>query len=588
MPEIGKGYVTIEPDKDHFDRSIRGLDDDAGGRYSNIGKGIGTAIAKGIAVSLAAGAGLAVIGKSLVDSASDLNESLSKVNTVFGDFGDEVEQFSRDAAKNIGLSQNAALEATGTFGNLFDQMNIGKDVSFDMSTGLTTLAADLASFHNADITDVIEAQTAAFRGEYDSLQRFIPTINAAAVQQKALEMTGKRSTKELTEQDKVLATHTLMLEGAGAAVGDFARTSDGAANRQRILKAQFENLRAELGQRLLPVFQSVLGWLINDGIPALREFGGWLEDNVVPVLKDMGRVLAETVFPALVDVGKFIIDNQPILVGLIAALAAVFLIWAINAGIAAAATLAATWPILAVMAAIGLLVAAIVYAYTEWDWFRNAVDAVARFLTETLWPALQTIAKFILDEVVPRVRDLIGIWWEFHSAIFTIAGEVIGAFQSIWDFLTALPGNIKSALSNLADILLEPFEAAWEFIRPIVEKMQKAVETVVDLKSQLPGQGRDIQGGLDSGEIDRSDLPAWMRERAMGGPVRANTSYLVGERGPELFTPGVSGRITSNADLRDMAGAGGSSYPLTINATKVDGADVIRHYSYLELLAGMH
>jgi len=37
--------------------------------------------------------------------------------------------------------------------------------------------------------------------------------------------------------------------------------------------------------------------------------------------------------------------------------------------------------------------------------------------------------------------------------------------------------------------------------------------------------------------------------RANGGPVTGGSSYLVGERGPELFTPGRSGMITSNENL---------------------------------------
>jgi phage-related minor tail protein len=36
---------------------------------------------------------------------------------------------------------------------------------------------------------------------------------------------------------------------------------------------------------------------------------------------------------------------------------------------------------------------------------------------------------------------------------------------------------------------------------------------------------------------------------ADGGPVRGGTPYIVGERGPELFTPGVSGNITPNESL---------------------------------------
>ena len=37
--------------------------------------------------------------------------------------------------------------------------------------------------------------------------------------------------------------------------------------------------------------------------------------------------------------------------------------------------------------------------------------------------------------------------------------------------------------------------------------------------------------------------------RANGGPVKGGGSYIVGEKGPELFTPGVSGMVTPNHAL---------------------------------------
>ena len=36
---------------------------------------------------------------------------------------------------------------------------------------------------------------------------------------------------------------------------------------------------------------------------------------------------------------------------------------------------------------------------------------------------------------------------------------------------------------------------------------------------------------------------------ADGGPAKAGRSYIVGERGPEMFTPGVSGMVTPNHAL---------------------------------------
>ena len=48
--------------------------------------------------------------------------------------------------------------------------------------------------------------------------------------------------------------------------------------------------------------------------------------------------------------------------------------------------------------------------------------------------------------------------------------------------------------------------------------------------------------------------------RALGGQVQSGKSYIVGERGPELFTPGNRGNITTNEAL----GRAGGSGPITI------------------------
>lgn len=56
--------------------------------------------------------------------------------------------------------------------------------------------------------------------------------------------------------------------------------------------------------------------------------------------------------------------------------------------------------------------------------------------------------------------------------------------------------------------------------------------------------------------------------RAGGGDVMGGQSYLVGEQGPELFTPGVSGYVSSNGDTQRMMG---NTYNITINASTEAG-----------------
>lgn len=202
-----------------------------------------------------------------ISAASDLNEAMSKSATIFGVHGAAIEAWAQQGAADFGLSKRAALDAAAGFGNMFDQLGISSDRAAQMSQNIVELAADFASFHNADISQVLDAQSAAFRGEYDSLQRFLPLINAASVEQEAMAMTGKKNKDALTAQEKALAVNNLMLKGAGAAAGDFDRTSGSLANQQRTLAANIENTRAIIGQKLQPAMNTVVQWLNTDGIP---------------------------------------------------------------------------------------------------------------------------------------------------------------------------------------------------------------------------------------------------------------------------------------------------------------------------------
>lgn len=206
---------------------------------------------------------LVAFGKASFDAASDLNESMSKSEQIFGRNASAIEQWAAGAARGFGQSKQQALENAASFGNMFNQIGIGIPKATQMSKKMVELASDFASFHNADISDVLIAQQAAFRGEYDALQRFVPTINAAAVEQQAMAMSGKENTAQLTAQDKALATYRLMLDNAGKATGDFDRTNDGAANKMRIMQAEIQNSTAAIGQHLLPIVQKGAGWVAD-------------------------------------------------------------------------------------------------------------------------------------------------------------------------------------------------------------------------------------------------------------------------------------------------------------------------------------
>ena len=273
--------VTVDVNADtrgmhrQIDRESGAAGKRAGGLFSG---GMAMGLAGAAAATAGVGAALGVAGMGIfkvTQKAGDLNETISKTEQIFGrKLMPGLMEFARTANRELGLTKTEALGATASFGDMFTQMGIGTDRAKNMSTSMVMLSSDLASFHNADITQVLEAQTAAFRGEYDSVQRFIPTLNAARVETEALRMTGKKNAEDLTAQDKALATHAIMYKDTAKAQGDFQRTSGGLANQQRILRAQWEELQTTLGQKFLPIVTKVVTFFNDLFNPSLDKGSG--------------------------------------------------------------------------------------------------------------------------------------------------------------------------------------------------------------------------------------------------------------------------------------------------------------------------
>ncbi len=120
------------------------------------------------------------------------------------------------------------------------------------------------------------------------------------MRQKALELGLIETTKNaLTPQQKVLAAQALIYEQTADAQGDFARTSDGLANQQRIVAAQWENMQATLGEALLPVqlaFTSALSELLTAVLPPLASF---IVERLIPGMEGIANVLRDVAGPAI-------------------------------------------------------------------------------------------------------------------------------------------------------------------------------------------------------------------------------------------------------------------------------------------------
>jgi hypothetical protein len=290
------------------------------------------AIKKAAIPAAAALAGLAAAAGPAISAASDLEENLSKVNVIFGEGAKEIENFAKTAATALGQSQNAVLEAAGTFGTFGKAAGLGGIELAKFSNDFTALASDLASFNNTSPEEAVNAIGAALRGEAEPLRKFGVLLNDATLKTAALELGIYDGNGALTAQQKILAAQNVIYKQTTTAQGDFGRTSDGLANSQRILKAQLQNLQIEIGKGLLPVVQAIL--------PPLKAFAAWAVENP---------------------------KAFKIVAGTIAGIATAIL--AVNFAMAAN-------PFTLIAVGIAALVTGLAVAYTKFEQFRNIVNTV--------------------------------------------------------------------------------------------------------------------------------------------------------------------------------------------------------------------
>lgn len=300
---VGTAYLEVVPSAKGFAGKLQAA---VGGDMSKAGQRGGEDYSRGFGGGLKKLAGAAVglvaldkvkdfLGDS-VGAASDLNETLNKSTVIFGKNSKAIEQWAAGADKSLGLSKQGALDSAASFGDMFSQIGFGSDKAATMSKSVVQLAADLGSFNNLDTTDVLERLAGGFRGEYDALQKVIPNISAARVEQEALRQTHKKAAKDLTAAEKASATLAIVQHDGARAAGDFARTSSGLANSQKIQAAEVENLKAKIGTGLLPIQLKLTRFVADKAVPAISDFVGGMQDGTgaggefADVLKDTYEV----------------------------------------------------------------------------------------------------------------------------------------------------------------------------------------------------------------------------------------------------------------------------------------------------------
>ena len=476
---ILKLLVALGLDSSEYTKGLSEAEGKADKSSKNIAAGL-AGIGKGVLIAgAAAGAAGVAFLTSTIKPASDLNETVSKTGVVFGDYADQVLAFGASAATALGMSTNEALSGAATYGNLFRAMDITEETSASMSTGLVSLAGDLASFNNMDPTMVLDKLRAGLSGETEPLKSLGVNLNAAMLEAKALEMGLWDGEGAIDAAAKAQASYALIMEQTTLAQGDFARTSDGLANQQRIIAANFTNMKSTIGTALLPVMttlSSTLNKLFSD--PAFQA-------GLQKFIDGLGRFASKVIesIPLVIDwfkrLGAWFSENQGAIVAILAVIGVAIAAFVYTTVIPAIVSmLIAMWPILLIMA---LVAAAAYLVYEAWT---NNWGGIRDKLTE-VWAAIQPVFETIktwLETNIPiAIQKLTDFWNNVLLPAITnvwnwISTNLFPLFEALAELLEVTVGLALTALAGFWQNVLQPaIQDMWEWFKDKILPVLKNV-----------------------------------------------------------------------------------------------------------------
>lgn len=219
-------------------------------------RNLGATIASVFAVRKIAG-----FASSMTELGSDLEEVQNVVDVTFTTMSDKINEFAVNAAKSAGLSETMTKRYAGTFGAMAKSFGFAEDAAFGMSTTLTQLAGDVASFYNISQDEAYTKLKSVFTGETETLKDLGVVMTENALNSYAMAKGIGKTVSKMTELEKVALRYQFVTEKLSGASGDFIRTQDSWANQTRILKLQIESLKATIGQGLINVLNPLLKML---------------------------------------------------------------------------------------------------------------------------------------------------------------------------------------------------------------------------------------------------------------------------------------------------------------------------------------
>ncbi|HPJ19840.1 MAG TPA: hypothetical protein PK635_12045 [Actinomycetota bacterium] len=477
--------VSILADTKQFSSAMNRLSGDSGlGKLGGAVKKLGGIMAGAFAVQQ-----VGSFVKDSVSAASDLQQSVGAIDTVFKSSAAQMHTWAAGAASSVGLTKNEFNELGTLIGTQLKNGGTAMDQLAPKTDQLIRLGADLSSMFGGTTKDAVSALSSALKGERDPIERYGVSLTQAAIDAKAAELGFFKVGGALSSEATQAATLALIMDQTADAHGNFAKESGTFAGQTQRLKAQMSNLGTTIGTALLPMLTSAATWANDKLVPALKTLGEGAKQLWDILAK--GEVTGGPLSPdSPIVATAFKIRDVLLEVG---AFASQFFSILRGDNNNAAANIPWAQTLLENVPKLRDGFAAIVAAFQN-AWavlspiFSQVATAIGAAFGDSEGGAASTFSKLV--GIVGTAMSLIGaqiqmwlsvisaLWSAFGPTILTVVTTVFTAVQGVISgVMTFVQGIISAVLAAIQG----DWSGAWEGIRTAVSGAWQAISAIVSL-----------------------------------------------------------------------------------------------------------
>lgn len=383
------------------------------------------------------------VGRVGLQTASDLKEVQNVVDVAFGESAQKINEWSKQALYAFGLSELQAKQFTGTLGAMLKSSGVSGDYLIKMSTDLSALAGDFASFYNLDHEAAFQKIRAGMSGETEPLKQLGINMSIANLEAYALSKGITTAYNDMDQASQVMLRYSYLLSVTKDAQGDFTRTQGEFANQTRLLKTNFQELASKIMSGAIPgltkLQQMANNFITKIDPQTFSKIFLLIADTVAqisPLITDAFSMLTGTVGPALVD------------------------------------TLMQVLPVVIQIAQTALPLLS--------EGFMMLMEVI-----QPLMPDLLQIIQQILPIAAALIRILFAAIKPFIPVLLQIAESLLPPIMQILEALLPLLNALMPVITFLSELIAAGLGEAFQSIMPLVQFVSDSIAHLINVLTEL-------------------------------------------------------------------------------------------------------